>query len=597
MAGGGQNTPFFPLGGGLDLVTPAIAVKPGRVLSSLNYEPAPAGYRRMVGYERFDGRPAPSSSATPETERAAITAVPGSGPVRGVLMFKNDVYAVRDNADATAGAMWRASPTGWTAIPLGRTLTFNTGGAYEIKVGDVVTGATSGAKATVRRVVLQSGSWAGGTAAGYLVTSDQTGAFVAESLNVGTTLNVAKVPDAGSAVTIPAGGRYEYIQHNFYANANTNSLYVVNGVGRPFEFDGTTVAPINTGHPLFPHRIAVHRNHLVFGYPGGEVNGSQPGEPFLYNGANGAWTFGIGDEITDFISANATVLTILGRNGVFNLIGNDTADFELQALSNEAGALPWTAEMMGTAIYMDNRGVRSIASTQSYGNFTLGTMTQDVHPLVLALRKAGVQPVASCRVRAKDQYRVFFDDRRVLVMYLGKRNPEITICDFGLDVTCIVSAETLEGQEKIYAGSVNGFVYQLERGNSLDGAAMPYYLRLPFNHLGAPQYLKRFHKVVVECEAGSNATLRVSSEFDYSSSDAAAGTVERGFLVQGGGSYWDQGNWDEFSWDGPVAGTAECYLDGVGRNISLLIAGATSDEEPHTLQGISLFFTMRGLQR
>src|SRR5690348_481274 len=59
---GGQLSQFFPLGGGLNLVTPAIALPPGNVIASSNYEPGPRGYGRVDGYERFDGQPKPSAA-------------------------------------------------------------------------------------------------------------------------------------------------------------------------------------------------------------------------------------------------------------------------------------------------------------------------------------------------------------------------------------------------------------------------------------------------------------------------------------------------------------------------------------------------------
>ena len=53
---------FYPLEGGLDLVTPPIALSPGCVIDSQNYEPDIAGkYRRIDGYERTDGSSLPSA--------------------------------------------------------------------------------------------------------------------------------------------------------------------------------------------------------------------------------------------------------------------------------------------------------------------------------------------------------------------------------------------------------------------------------------------------------------------------------------------------------------------------------------------------------
>ena len=45
---------YFPLGGGLDLVTPSIAIEPGKVIDSQNYEMAiGGGYRHLETGHRF----------------------------------------------------------------------------------------------------------------------------------------------------------------------------------------------------------------------------------------------------------------------------------------------------------------------------------------------------------------------------------------------------------------------------------------------------------------------------------------------------------------------------------------------------------------
>lgn len=57
------KTRYFPLGGGLDITTPAVAMPPGRIISCLNFEPdVLGGYRLSPGYERFDGSQAPHTA-------------------------------------------------------------------------------------------------------------------------------------------------------------------------------------------------------------------------------------------------------------------------------------------------------------------------------------------------------------------------------------------------------------------------------------------------------------------------------------------------------------------------------------------------------
>lgn len=61
---------------------------------------------------------------------------------------------------------------------------FSGGGTTEVAVGDTITGATSGATAVVSQVLLYSGTWAAGDAAGFFVAKRQdiTGTFGSENV-------------------------------------------------------------------------------------------------------------------------------------------------------------------------------------------------------------------------------------------------------------------------------------------------------------------------------------------------------------------------------------------------------------------------------
>lgn len=126
------------LGGGIDLDSSPLRMQPGKLVTCLNYEMAIGnGYTRIEGYERFDGQDAPSEGYDPDpledttdARRAAITTVPGEGPVRGIHLYQGLLYAFRDNVGQTECKMYRATPVGWTEIVTGATL--NAGGRYEI---------------------------------------------------------------------------------------------------------------------------------------------------------------------------------------------------------------------------------------------------------------------------------------------------------------------------------------------------------------------------------------------------------------------------------------------------------------------------------
>lgn len=737
-AAAGQDFSYFPLGGGLDLITPAIAQKPGSAIAALNYEPALNGYRRVEGYERFDGRPSPTdasywqlnfitgtieiSEGTPvtgatsgatgvaladavltsgtwgsgdavgyvglgavtgtfingealnaasvslalengtdfvledgvttldaetgvaaahvsgtqqfltapddttatawqaqatENARALIQKVPGEGNILGVWALNGTLYAFRNAVGSAAAAMFKNSSTGWQAVALGYTVDFTSGGTYQLQEGDVIVGDTSTKTATVLRVVKQSGSWSAGTAAGYVVIAAASGAFTAaETVHVGAHADVMTLTADKVAITLPPGGRYEFANHNFYGASKTLRMYGVNGVGRAFEFDGAIFTPIRSGMTVdTPTKIAVHVEHLFLGFPGGAFQNSSIGLPLDWSAVTGAAAYGMGDEISDFIPSNAGVLTVLGANKVASLYGTSSADFQLKDVSGESGAMPHTASVVGEPIYLDARGLRSISTTQNYGDFALGSLSQKVKPLLQDYQRANITPVACVRVRHKDHYRLFFSNGDALAFYFGsiqamagsyysaspqQQQPDVLPFNWGKTVTCVGSFEMTTG-ERIFFGSTDGYVYEADKGFSFDGAKISHSLRLPFNHQKMPQTKKRWHKVTVECQAAPSATISVSADFDYGDPFEAGSSprdaVAQVFTVSGGGGVWDISNWNQFAWSSATEGLMEADLDGVGRNMSLLIAGSTSDEPPHLLQGLTLFFTVRGLQR
>ena len=57
----GLQSNYFPFEGGLNIVEPALSMRPGELVASDNFEVDIRGrYRRIDGYERFDGQTLPS---------------------------------------------------------------------------------------------------------------------------------------------------------------------------------------------------------------------------------------------------------------------------------------------------------------------------------------------------------------------------------------------------------------------------------------------------------------------------------------------------------------------------------------------------------
>jgi hypothetical protein len=537
------------------------------------------------------------------TARALIGVVPGSGAIRGVWRYNGVLYAFRDNAGATAGVMHKESAAGWTAVGLGRSVAFTSGGTYVIAEGNTITGATSGATAVITRVVLTSGSWSGGDAAGRLIFASQTGTFQAENLDVAANLNVATIAGNSAAITLPAGGRYECVTYNFTGMSGNARMYGANGVGSAFEFDGTVFVPLLTGMTTdTPTHLAAHLNYLFLSFPGGSVQFSGLGDPYAWDVILGAGEFGIGQEVTGFVADYAGVLVVLGRNKVGVLYGSvfsgTGADGVLKIVSSEAGAAEWSVQPMSQPVFVDDRGVRTLSAVQEFGDFSAGSLSRLIKPLLDAKRRDGLSITASLRVRDQNQYRVWWSDGSGLVLGLEEQPAFMPLDYDGKVVRCAASVEDDDGNEMLFFGSDDGYVYRLDVGTSSDGEEIDAYLRFAFNNMRSPTQNKRFHKATLEINTdGPTAALRVTAECSYGNPDLPS-VLGQDFTVAGsGGGIWNESNWNAVYWSSQVHGQAEAHLDGIGTSISLAVASRSAAEKPHVIHGVTLHYSPRGLAR
>lgn len=674
---------FFALDGGLDLVTPAIVIKPGAALDAQNYEPSIyGGYRRTGEYERFDGRASPSAAgywtlpltitgvvavgntvtgatsaatgivlrinagelvlgrvsgtfiaevinvgASPigtssfgatlsgtalisddadytalaaDDVRALIQKVPGSGPIRGVWLYNDVVYAFRDNAGGTAEALYKSTGSGWSLVALGRELAFTSGGTYQIVEGDTITGATSGATAVITRVALQSGTWAGGDAAGYLVFASQTGVFQAENLNVGANPNVATIAGNSAVITLLPGGRYEFDNVNFTGSTATLRMYGCDGVNNAFEFDGTTYVKLRTGMAAdAPSHVRGHRNYLFLSFLG-SVQYSAIGKPYQWSVVLGAGEIATGYPVTGFFSNGGTSagssLNIFTSRHTHTLYGSSSVNFQLVSTNFDLGYAAYTGQIVGNNIFgLTARGIQALITTLTYGDFDYASISHPVQPLMDLWR--GLE-IASTTLKAKNQYRLFFSNGYALTVGLsGDKVNGILPLNYSRPVRCAVTANKSSGEEVTFFGSDDGYIYQDNKGTSQDGADIEAWVRLPFNHQKSPRVRKRWLRAVLDVKVERYTRINISYDMGYGTTAILPSAQAPDSLLSGSGGYWDQFTWDQFTWDTQSVLDPQLSLEGTEKNLSLLFYSKRHQDAAHTLQGVMLSFIYRRVER
>ena len=619
-----METASWRLEGGLNLVRGALTRNrfPGELVGCLNVESRAEGYRRIDGFERFDGRKSPSDvledevgTEADETEvrRLLIGKVPGTGRI-WIWRYGDVTYAFR--SDASTMKMHRSSATGWTAVALGHRVAFTAGTGDAPVSGEVIANSSSVA-ATVIGHYLTGGTWAGGDAAGVLVL-DYGGAseFAASEIltvasDTARTLTISAVP---TAQTIGTGTAFDFVNYNFFGRGDRERMYGVSGAGLPFEFDGTMFLQIQTGVDGYtPIKISAHQAHLFVGYKEGSVIYSGTGKPRSYDATAGAGELAIGDELTDMLPGYRDILFIYGRNRTNYLVGTSKLDFQLKTLSDEAGAMAGTVQLMDEPVSLDDRGFRNVTATDRFGDFSIATISEQIRPLLDRKREGGILPVASVRIRRKSQYRIWFDDGDCIVLGYVRRGRaariEYTRTEFYLRpdatpnrpelgiVNHACSVEDSDGRERVFA-TMRGFdfVYELDRGTSFDGHPIESYFRLPYNDFTAPHLVKRYRKLLLEVDSVFRASFALAADFD---DDREIGARPgRSHTVSGPASFWSEAEWGAFYWNADPVRKAEQRIKGRGRNVSLVVFSVPdSIETPYVVSGVTVYYEKRKLKR
>lgn len=527
-----------------------------------------------------------------EWRRSQIAVVAGEGNILGIWQYNGIKYAFRNVVGSATAKMFKNTTSGWTEVDLGQQVAF-TLGTEPPAVGAVLTrGAATGVCTGYR---LTSGSWLSDNAAGVLYFHTLVGVFAAG--NVTYTGGQVTIAGASSAITLPPGGRYEFVNFNFIGLASGKTMYGVNGVGFAFSYNGSGLSFIdyNNGGSIYPTHIAAHKFHLFLSYSSSVIH-SDIGEPYSITAAGGGFELATGDVITGFDNQPGDVLAIFSRNSTRLLYGTSDADWNLVDHSLTSGAREWTIQHLGTSRYLDDRGLTQLNAVLEFGDFKENTFSQKVEPLIKD--KMGDEQ-CSMIIREKDQYRLFYNDGTGIICRVESQDtfPQFTRLYFPDYVMCCTSGENSSGEEELFFGSDNGMVYQMDVGTSCDGAEIEYILRLPFNNLKSPRNKKRYFKAIMEIDAPEGATLYFTPDFSYGSSfypKAVTQTLD----VQSGGAYWgDNMTWASFIWGAETPNNAEAYIDGSGENMAFLIRGESIYEEPHTITSVLLQYTVRGLKR
>lgn len=677
------NYDFIPCQGGWDLDTPTLSLPNGFVRDTQNFEVSQVkggGYRRCDGYERVDGRSAPSAASftivqvdamvyaegpaankvianvfgpgggnavwfgpnyfvltnvtgtfgvghqlqdifanyigvvvdqtvVPTAEeiakftnlaadyyRALIQPVPGSGNTRGVAVLPisgvDTLFAWRDNVGGTACDIYKATTSGWAAVPFFKEVSFTAGNGT---IAEAETLTQGGVTATIKRVVHETGSFLGGTAAGRLIiTTPSGGNFAAGAAT--TPSATLTLSGAQSTISINPGGQYKFRTHNFTGQTTGKRLYGCNSVDDPFEFDGEIYVPLNFGTSNAPRDLVIHREHLVC-MVRNSIIGAGPGAPYKFNAAAGGFEIVLGDTVTNFLpqpgDTQNAALAITTESNVHTLYGTSTLNWNLVGQNSGVMGIFGTGARVNQSYWLDDNGVTNLRASQEFGNFNAATITNNVSSYI----RERTSSVLGATVNAeKSQYRLYFTDMTALYCTIvNNRLFGLMPQRFAHTFTCLWDGTS--EQNKLYAGGSDGMVYQLDVGTSFDGEAIDAHLVFNWNAARSPRVLKRYRKAAIETQGGVYAAIQFGYNLSYAKGTTPQDVGRVYEMASSGIPFWDSFTWDNFYWDGNGISPTELEMRGTGENLQMVLRSGTDYIPSYTVNSLLVHYsTRRGLR-
>ena len=470
---------------------------------------------------------------------------------------------------------------------------------------------------------LISGSYVDGDAAGWLVL-DIPGASWAPSLGNG--MQIRSAPGgAGDLLAIVASGdqpirlpgwpdlqanrsQYRFLTTNFYGMADYQAVYGVSGASPAFTYDGTRMiwvrTPIDPQQDL-PRHIARHGTSLVLGYYQGAYILSVNGDPTNFRGEDGAVSVEIGQQLTNLLPAMGDVLLVTGQTKTLALHGLIPDDYDQQTVSDNRGALEYTAGDVGRLLVADAVGIAAADATQAYGDLSRSYLSMGVQawlkPRLQAMAGGSTplqQPVATAVVRGKNQYRLYFRDGWIMTLtsndapeftfqryFAPSADPDSPEQPFPISTVCVGIDDF--SRERVFgsfdADANRGYVYELDHGTTFDSAPYPSYIVLnPLSFSDSVQ-LKRFERMFLLGAAEGYAKLSLSRSVNYGVPDGT-----KAFPFTFGNALANAGAW-------AVRGGADAPIEGY--EVTVRIDSRSDVEGPHTLQAVGTDADLRGDSR
>ncbi len=568
---GGLITNLSPLQQGINA--------PGSARILRNFEPSvEGGYRRIEGYDKYDSNIIPPYGAPvvhgdSQSGTTLIIAAIHTTPVAGDTLEITGVTgtytiasggvtydATNNRATLTLSTALDSSPANAAAVTFKTTTSkylaigvaawedtaivcknadiFKTGGSgfTKINVPDYGTPLVDGASQTGSTLAID----------GLLTAPQQGDAFKIAGVNLvytvtanatvtsgGTTLAInpalASSPADGAVITFLSTSREganktKFAKYNFNG---TEKVVIVDGLNEPALYDNATFtaltsAPTDVIGATF---VAEAKGHLFFA-KGDTVTYTAFETDSDFSIGNGAGNFRVGGTVTA-LSVFREQLIIFTESTIHQLTGRAVSDFVVQTITADIGCIDsdTVQEIAGDVMFLGPDGLRLLSATDRIGDFGLASVSKNIQSVMTGFISANTS-FTSCVVREKSQYRLLGYNNNItqenaqgiLATQFAPQGGEGMAWAETRGIRAYVADSNYnQNVEQVFFANDDGYLYQMESGNSFDGINIQTTFATPHLPISDPRKRKTFYKLFLYTDPQGSVAFDVSLKLDFDS--------------------------------------------------------------------------------
>ena len=364
----------------------------------------------------------------------------------------------------------------------------------------------------------------------YTVTADASLTDDDATLAINPALDSSPADDA--AITFlstsrESAGKTRFARYNY---TGTEKIAIVDGTNVPALYDNSTFTAINDAPTDVNGASFVvnFKNQLFFG-KSNILTFTAPYTDNDFTAANGSGTISLGGTITGLIVFRQQLI-IFTETSILQLVGNTLADFNLQPITLDIGCVDTDTiqEVGGDIMFLGPDGLRLLSGTDRIGDFGLGNVSKTIQKEVTSFILTNTS-FASVVIRGKSQYRLLGYNTNITqenaqgilgTQFSGQGGEGMAWAETRGIRAYVADSRFYQNTETIVFANDDGYLYQMEDGNSFDGANIQTTFATPFMPINDPRVRKTFYKAYLYTDPQGSVSFDMSLKLDFDQKDS-----------------------------------------------------------------------------